>query len=587
MTGHGRYDRITYMPKQWNLKQSAPQEFFKTFPELSPVIAQILYNRGIVDPKQVSAFLNPKYENQNDPFLFLDMTKACERIWQAIFNNEKILIYGDYDADAVTANALMHQTFRYLGVDILSYIPDRFTEGYGLNLEAFEKIKAQGANVVITVDCGTNSVDVADFCRENGIDLIITDHHEITGETPQSFALINPKNPKEQYPDDQITGVGVAYKLASALLSDKSNVAKSKNIQPQDVVVGWDKWLLDLVAIGTVADCHSLLGENRILVGLGLKVLAKTKWLGLRHLMMSAGIEINSGKLDARALGFVIAPRINAAGRLEHADIALKLLISTEPDEAVKLAGALEQINKRRQDITMRAVSEAEEQVVSLSDRKVLLLTSQDWPKGVVGLIAGRLAETYKKPVIILERGEFESTGSARTGGSFNIVEALKSTSHLLVKFGGHKQAAGLTVKTEHIELFYQNLLEYAESINYEALEPSLEVDAEIFENSINLETADLVASLEPFGAGNTKPIFMINNVSVVSSKAVGKEGQHLQLNLCLGQTFFSCIAFSFGYLVERLSNSDIIDIVVEFLIDEWNGNRRLKFRIIDIKLHE
>lgn len=575
------------MPKQWNLKQPAPQEFFESFPELPQVIVQLLYNRGITEPKQVNAFLSPKYENQNDPFLFFDMQKACERIWQAIFKNEKILIYGDYDADAVTANALMHQTFRYLGVDILSYIPDRFTEGYGLNLEAFEKIKAQGASVVITVDCGTNSVDVADFCRENGIDLIITDHHEITGETPQSFALINPKNPEEQYPDDQITGVGVAYKLASALLSNIDNVAKVKNITPQDVVVGWDKWLLDLVAIGTVADCHSLLGENRILVGLGLKVLAKTKWLGLRHLMMSAGIEINSGKLDARALGFVIAPRINAAGRLEHADIALKLLISTEPDEAVKLAGALEQINKRRQDITMRAVSEAEEQVVSLSDRKVLLLTSQDWPKGVVGLIAGRLAETYKKPVIILERGEQESTGSARTGGNFNIVEALKSTSHLLVKFGGHKQAAGLTLKTENVEVFYQNLLEYAESINYEATEPSLDVDAELFENSINLETADIVASLEPFGAGNTKPIFVINDVSVVSSKAVGKESQHLQLNLCLGQTFFSCIAFNFGYLAARLSNSDIIDVVVEFLIDEWNGNRRLKFRIIDIKLHE
>jgi single-stranded-DNA-specific exonuclease len=575
------------MPKQWKLKEAAPKELFETYPELPPLAVQLLYNRGLVGEAEVERFLNPEYENQHDPFIFTDMAKACERIWDAIFNEEKICIYGDYDADAVTANAVMHQTFCYLGVPILSYIPDRFTEGYGLNLDAFAKIKEQGASVVITVDCGTNSVDVAEFCQKEGIDLIITDHHEITGDTPKSYALINPKNPAEVYPDNQITGVGVAYKLAKALLSNKENVITIRQVEESQYVAGWDKWLLDLVSIGTVADCHSLLGENRILVGLGLKVLAKSKWIGLRQLMVVSGIDVQANPPDARSLGFALAPRINAAGRLEHADVALQLLITEDPARAQELAGALEQINKRRQDVTMRAVSEAQEQVAHIMDRKVLLLTSQDWPKGVVGLIAGRLAEQYKKPVIILERGEEESTGSARTGNNFNIVEALKASSELLVKFGGHKQAAGLTVRTEHVEALYASLLKYADDTSFENEEPTLELEAEIASDQLSLVTHDSITGFEPFGVGNPKPVFLLKGGRVVKFRAVGKEMQHLQVTLQFGSVFVDAIAFSMGYAVEKLSENAILDVAAELLADDWGGTRKLKLRIIDYKTNE
>ncbi len=575
------------MPNNWKLKPTVPEEIRQRYPEFHPLVAQLLYNRGLVEEPDVERFMASEYGNQHDSFIFRDMVKACERIWEAIFNEEKICIYGDYDADAVTANAVMQQTFRYLGVPASSYIPDRFTEGYGLNIEAFEKIKADGVSVVITVDCGTNSVDVAEFCKANGIDLIITDHHEITAETPDSFALINPKNPADVYPDNQITGVGVAYKLAKALLDNRENVVTIKQIDDEQYIVGWDKWLLDLVAIGTVADCHSLLGENRILVSLGLKVLTKTKWIGLRQLLVTAGVDVQSTPPDARTLGFTVAPRINAAGRLEHADIALELLLTEEPAKAQELAAALEQINKRRQDITMRAVSEAQEQVAHISDRKVLLLTNQDWPKGVVGLIAGRLAEQHKKPVLILERGEIESTGSARTGNNFNIVEALKSTAHLLVKFGGHKQAAGLTVRTEHIDDLYAALLDYAERTQFENEQPTLELDAELSAQDLNLSIHDAVSVFEPFGVGNPKPVFWLKDMRVASTRAVGKEQQHLQATLALQQTFIDTIAFNMGYLASKLDNNAILDVAAELLADEWGEVRRLKLRIIDVKIHE
>ncbi|MCC7356663.1 MAG: single-stranded-DNA-specific exonuclease RecJ [Candidatus Doudnabacteria bacterium] len=575
------------MPKQWKLKPTVPDEILQRYPELNPLVVQLLFNLGLTEESDVERFMAPEYENQHDPFIFHDMQKACERIWEAVFNEEKICIYGDYDADAVTANAVLQQTFRYLGVSVVSYIPDRFTEGYGLNIEAFEKIKADGTTVVITVDCGTNSVDVAEFCEANGIDLIITDHHEITGETPQSFALINPKNPADIYPDNQITGVGVAYKLAQALLGHRENVVTIKQIEDEKYVAGWDKWLLDLVSIGTVADCHSLLGENRILVSLGLKVMMKSKWLGLRQLLVTADVDLRATPPDARMLGFVVAPRINAAGRLEHADIALELLLSEDPAKAQELAAALEQINKRRQDITMRAVSEAQEQVAQIVDRKVLLLTNQEWPKGVVGLIAGRLAEQYKKPVLILERGEVESTGSARTGNNFNIVEALKSASHLLVKFGGHKQAAGLTVRTEHIEVLYEALLNYAEQTQFENEEPVLEIDTVLKETDVTLATHEQVSVFEPFGIGNPKPVFMIEGTRVVSTRTVGKEQQHLQMTLAIGNVLIDSIAFSMGYLANKLDSNAIIDVAVELLSDEWGGTRKLKLRIIDVKIHD
>ncbi len=576
------------MTKSWQIKPPVPKEITEKFPELRSLVLQLLFNRGITSPERVDSFLNPDYHNLYDPYLFFDMQIAVDRIWQAIENKEKILIYGDYDADAVTANAVLQQTFRYLGVDVLSYVPDRFTEGYGLNIEAFEKIKALGVNVVITVDCGTNSIDETEFCKKNNIDLIITDHHEITGAKPEPFALINPKNPDEQYPDEQITGVGVAYKLAKALLMQTEKVIVQKQIDAEDYNPEWDKWLLDLVAIGTVADCHSLMGENRILVKFGLKVLQKTKWMGLRQLMENAEIDLTKTAPDSQTLGFTIAPRINAAGRLEHADVALALLTTQDFAEAITLANRLEEINRRRRDLTNRIVSEAREQAEMLGDRKVLLLYSDGWAKGLVGIVAGRIADQYHRPTIILEKGETESTGSARIGSAdFNIVECLKFAKEHLVKFGGHKQAAGMTVKTSELDAFYNAILKYADENPSHAGPPVLEIDAELQEQDLTMTAYDEVLALEPYGVGNTRPIFTINEAQVLSFKAVGDTQQHLQIKLMVGDCMLDTIGFSMGYLALRLDPGKEVSVAGELMVDTWNGTKKLKMRLLDVHFPE
>lgn len=579
---------IPHMTKSWQLAAPAPAELREQFPELSPVTLQLLYNRGLIMPAQVEKFLAPEYPDLHSPFLFQQMESAVERVWQAIENHEHIVIYGDYDADAVTANAVLQQTFRYLNVPIDSYIPDRFTEGYGLNVEAFQTLKERGAQLVITVDCGTNSVDVAEYCKENHIDLIITDHHEITGSIPESYALINPKNPADLYPDDQITGVGVAYKLAKAILSYRTRVIKQKQIVDHEYLEEWDKWLLDLVAIGTVADCHSLLGENRILVKFGLKVLAKTKWLGLRQLMENSGLDLAYGKLDARTLGFTIAPRINAAGRLQHADVALNLLLATDFAEAITLSNQLEEINRRRQDMTGRIVSQAKEQAELIADRKVLLVAHEDWPRGLVGIVAGRLADHYSKPVLVLEKGETESTGSVRTSGNFDAVESLKFAAQYLVKFGGHKQAAGLTVRTDQLDAFYQEILKFADTnIASEQLEPMVELEAELQEADLTLATAEEIERLEPFGVNNPKPSLLLAEAEILEYRLVGADQQHVQLKLGKGLKQVDCIGFSMAYIVDKFPVGSVADVVGELMADTWNGTKKLKLRLVDIRLHE
>ncbi len=606
------------MPKIWKLKPQIPQNVAGDLSELPPLMRQLLHNRGIDDKIVAGNFLNPKYENLHSPFLFKDMQKAVDRIWQAIIAQEKICIYGDYDADAVTANAVLQQAFRYLGAKVDSYIPDRFAEGYGVNLDALEKIKNDGATVIITVDCGTNSADAADFCARNNIDFIITDHHEIIGEPPKAFALINPKNPNDGYPYSEITGVGVAFKLACGILSQVDKVLSRLEPSPPAslpssfvrlrrtsadrqgeggrYVAGWEKWLLDLVAIGTVADCHSLIGENRILVKYGLKVLQKTRWTGLGALMFQAGVCKDSpwqprgilafDKLpDTYTLGFVIAPRLNAAGRLEHANVALDLLMETDAIKAQEKAANLELINKRRQDLTKTILSEAKEKVMVISDRKVLALVGEGWPKGVMGLVAGKLAEEYYKPVIVLEQTEQLCTGSARTAGEFNLIEALKFSSEHLLKFGGHKQAAGLSLDRSKFELFYQKILEHADlSIGDKNPDKILELEAELDESQLSVATCQMLQQLEPFGVDNIKPKFLISGMKILSSRTVGASGQHSQYQLQKGNRQISAIAFNSAFLEKSFKLGDTVDVAAELIEDNWNGNSNVKLKIVDLK---
>ncbi len=566
--------------KIWKLKNTIPAELSEIYKDYPTLLAQLLFDRGLREKEEIQKFITANYqEGLNSPFLFGDMEKAVNRIWQAIESNEKITIYGDYDADAVTANAVLRQTFSYLGANADSYIPDRFAEGYGVNLEALFKIKANGTSLIITVDCGTNSVDAAEWAKENGVDFIITDHHEIIGETPKAFALINPKNPNDKYPDDQIVGVGVAFKIAQAILtSEKCKVQSKKYIE------GYEKWLLDLVAIGTVADCHKLLGENRVFVKYGLKVLQKTKWVGLKALIESSKLDFSKQPPDTYSLGFVIAPRLNAAGRLEHANVALNLLLEADPEKAKEMAQNLEEINLRRQEITARIMSEAREQAETIKHRKVLVMMSQGWHKGVVGLVAGKIAEEFYKPTIVLEKGEVEATGSARSVGEFNVVEALKYSSSHLIRFGGHKQAAGLTLNIENFEIFYQTLLDFAENNANGDQGPVLYLDSELSAEDLQLTTYNLITALEPFGVGNPKPKFLVKNVKIISKKTVGQKAQHLQLQILAGEKQISCIAFNFGDRSNSLNIHDEIDLACELLLDSWNGRENLKLRIIDIR---
>lgn len=559
------------MAKTWKVKPRVHED----------LIQHLLATRGIVGEKNIADFLHADYGRLNDPCIFRDMEKAVARIWQAIENKETILIYSDYDADAITANAVLYRTFQALGVQAEAYIPDRFSEGYGLNVEAFKKIKEIGVKLVITVDCGTNSTEEAEFCRQNGIDLIITDHHEITGELPDSYALINPKNPVEEYPYDQLVGVGVAFKLATAILSkrDKHNLPE-----------GYEKWLLDLVAIGTVADCHSLIGENRIMVKYGLKVLEKTKWPGLRAMLDLAGYRPKANfaapkKLDTYALGFVIAPRINAAGRIEHASIAFDCLVADDPAEARRLAGELEKINSRRQLLTENVMSEAREQLAQLNHHKILLASGKDWPKGIVGLVAGKLAEEFGKPVFVMAIENEFATGSARSIPGLNVVEALKSSQDLMVKYGGHAAAAGYTLRAEDIDKFYKALLDYADkNIQEENLERFVEIDAEASANDITIQTLELLESFEPFGVDNFKPKFLLSNIQIRDLNPVGKDAKHLQMTLQSENKFYKSIAFNFGKAVEQYSPGEKIDLIFEFLADNWNGNKNIKLRLIDFR---
>jgi single-stranded-DNA-specific exonuclease len=585
------------MPANWKLKPEIPDNIsggLRNFPKL---LSQLLFNRGLTEEAEINKFLDCKYEDLNDPFLFKDMEKAVGRVWEAVEKGEPICIYGDYDADAVTANAVLRQTFNFLGAEVTSYIPDRFTEGYGVNIEALEKIKDGGAKVIITVDCGTNSTDAADFCRGNNIDLIITDHHELIGDMPKAYALVNPKNPNDHYPYSEITGVGVAFKLACGILhaadlhadplrgSTRGSVRSNVKGQMLKVNPDWSKWLLDLVAIGTVADCHSLLGENRILVKYGLKVLQKTKWLGLKAIIQSSGLDFKQRPPDTYTLGFIIAPRLNAAGRLEHANIALDVLLETDIHRAAEKAKSLEEINRRRQEMTERVLSEARERAILLKERKILAIMAEGWPKGVVGLVAGRLAEEFNKPAIILEKSEELSTGSARTAGEFNILEAIKFASVHLVKFGGHKQAAGLSLKPENFAGFYQQLLIYADAnMPQEQAVRVLELEAELDESQLSIVNCQLLQQLEPFGVDNPKPKFLVRNATIASARVVGQTGKHLQLRLKIGNKEIAAIYFNGSEFAKHLKIGDTVDVACELIEDGWNGRREVKLRIVDIR---
>ncbi|HEX6385689.1 MAG TPA: single-stranded-DNA-specific exonuclease RecJ [Anaerolineae bacterium] len=566
---------------KWQVAPTVPFSIQQKLGHIHPVLLQVLYNRGISKPADIQAFLEGRYLESTDPFLLPDIDKAVARIQQAIKNDEMIIVYGDFDADGVTATVLLTEALRGLGLSrqqVQPYIPNRVDEGYGLNSESLTTLRARGAGLVISVDCGIRSLAEVTHAREIGLDVIVTDHHNLGGMLPPAVAVVNPKRSDSQYPEDRLAGVGIAFKLAQAL----------RLAMPERAAFS-DTDFLDLVAIGTVADLAPLLGENRKLVQDGLKVLNQTRRPGLSALARVARLPGNS--LTAESIAFGIGPRINAAGRLAHAYAAAKLLAVNNSIEANKLALELNELNRKRQRLTNELGTKAEAMVDPSAP--ILIAADSDFFSGVVGLVASRLAEKNYRPSIVIEQGEEESRGSCRSITEFHITEALDEAADLLVRHGGHAQAAGFTVRNENLPRFIDRITEIAHlKLGNLDLQPTITVDAEIELESIDWALYENLAQIEPTGYANPMPVFMSRGIEVASHRVVGQNGSHLQLILSNGQSagsgpnsghsVFPAIAFRQGAWANCLPQ--YIDIVYTVGVNEWNGRRNLQLLIQDIR---
>ncbi len=577
--------------KRWKLAQVFPKNFAKKLPNFHPVIIQLFYNRNLNLPagrqeikNAITKFLEPDYkEGLYDPYLIRDMGRAVDRIFCAIQKKEKIVIYGDYDADGITSSALLYKTLKFLGAKRLNtYIPHRQREGYGLNEKIVQKFGKEKIDLIITVDCGISNIKQVLLARKLGIDVIVSDHHQIPKKLPAAYAILNVRQKKDKYPFKELAGVGIAFKLAQALLQkDKKKPALLKE--------AFEKWLLDLVAIGTVADLCPILGENRVLVKYGLIILNQSQNIGLKKLFELARLKPKISPLNTHSIGFQIAPRLNAAGRLLHANTAFKLVLTESEREAEKLARELETTNQERQKLTRGVLQEAEAQIGKTEGKKVLLASHPSWSSGIAGLVAGRICDQYGKPCLIIKRGKKESVGSARSIESFDISKALGLCEKMLLRYGGHKTAAGFTLETSKISLFYQKLEKIArEKIKPEELRPSLDIDANLDLNEINWKIFGQIERFQPFGEGNPVPRFLASKAPLLQVRGVGVENKHLKLKLRdKNGKILDAIGFNLGDWIYKLIPGDKMDVVYELLSDEWNGNRKLQLKVVDLRISE
>jgi len=567
---------VSIRKNRWEIAPALDPVSQNRLERFHPILSQILFNRGLTKPAQIQAFLEGHYLENSDPFLLTDMDLAVQRINKAVQDDEMIVVYGDFDADGVTATVLLTEALRGLGLErshVRPYIPDRVDEGYGLNMGAMERIKEFGASLIITVDCGIRSIAEVAYANELGLDVIITDHHNLGAKLPPALAIINPKRDDSAYPDRMLAGVGIAYKLVQALYSS----------QPELANIDLDSFL-DLVAVGTVADLAPLKDENRVLVTSGLQILNQLKRPGLNALAAVSGLK--SGAITAESIGFIIGPRINAAGRLDHAYSAARLLAVNNEYTARQLADELNDLNRKRQQLTAE-LGELAEGMVDSQDQ-IIIAYDERFQSGLVGLVASRLAEKNYRPAIIIEKGPDVSRGSCRSIPEFHITEALDQTADLLVRYGGHAQAAGFTVRNENLDLFTSRMRELAaQALSDQDLDPVIEIDAEIDIADVDWALYENLAMLEPTGQGNPAPVFLSRNVEIIYKRAVGQDGSHLQLRLADASSGYKekslpAIAFRQGDWVDNLP--DFIDIVYSISVNEWNGQRNLQLVIKDIR---
>lgn len=567
---------MAFKSQRWHINPPLPQSQVAQFQYFHPVLAQILYNRGYTDATTARAFLEGGTP-LGEPTKMLGMGAALARIRRAIDKRESIVVYGDFDADGVTSTALLMIVLRALGANAHPYIPHRVDEGYGLNEAALCKLAQKGVKLVITVDCGIRSLYEVEVGKQAGLDIIITDHHSVGPEVPQAYAVINPKQPNCRYPEKMLAGVGVTFKLADALL--RANAQQGKRqvaLQAED--------LLDLVAIGTIADLVPMSHpENRALVLRGLEQLRRAHRPGIRALLEVAGL--SPDLVNATSIGFVIGPRLNAAGRLDSAMTAYELLATDDLQVAADCAQKLQALNVERQRLTREAQDYALAGLDLTTRDNIPLIFAIDagFKQGIVGLVAGRLTEEFYRPAIVMHRGKDESHGSCRSIVEFNITEALDQCADLLLRHGGHVQAAGFAIANDNLPSFHERIMDIATAeLRNKDLRPRLDIDADLPFSQLNTALYEALVTLQPCGHDHPAPILCSRGLRVTECRTVGKDNAHLKLKLADGVDEMEAIGFRMGELNEELPSR--VDVAYELDLNEWNGSQRLQLKLEDIR---
>ncbi len=584
-------NKIMQLHKIWKLKKEAPLSFFEKFSKYPKAIAQLFYNRKIKDLKQAEDFLNPDYAHIKDPFLLKDINKAVARIKEAVKNKEKVVIYHDYDADGICGSLVLSSFFNEISFNFSTYTPDRQTEGYGLNEEFISKAVKDRVNLIITVDCGINSHKEIKLAKEKGIDVIVVDHHLPDENEPEALAVINPKQKKCLYEFKDLCATGVAYKLVLALIDEFKDEYKIKD--------GFEKWLLDLVAIATVADMMPLFGENRILVKYGLIVLKKTRRIGLRGLIRSSGLKLSN--IDSEAIAYQIAPRINATSRMTHASISYDLLSVKDKEIAQKLLYEVEKTNQERRrvvDLALKTATKKTEKEIEDSGNLpgIILVGDKSWTPGIVGLVAGRLTEKYQRPSFVY--GEVGSLlkGSCRGVDGFNVVEVMhkcyQEDKDIFLHYGGHSKAGGFSVFKEKKEKFAGVLKEISSEYNFDEIKKEIEIDYLLSPEEITKEFLDLLYLFEPFGEGNREPLFLMKGLFVLSVRFLGSQKRHVKINVKVSDSknklyFFELIGFNLSENFKDIKPNDKIDAVFSISKNNWNGDDGFQFNIKDLRFYE
>ena len=552
---------------RWNLLPSIPDENIGGT-GIPLLIRQLLYNRGITELSDIESFLAADERLRGDPNILPGMYEAVARLYRALLSREKIAVYGDFDVDGITATALLVQGLSMLDCEAIPYIPNRIKDGYGLKTAALETIQKQGVSLVISVDCGITAVSEVKKANKLGLDIIITDHHVPPDEIPAAAAVIDPKLPGSRYPTPELAGVGVAMKLLEALFSGLGKTDKLEKV-------------MDLVALGTVADMVPLLGENRYLVKKGLGILNNFPRPGIQEIVNKTGI--NASNINSTSISWTIAPRLNAAGRVEDATNSYRLLMTDSVEEAGQLADWLEQKNLERQKMTTRALDRAREQVETQVDQPLLIASDTSYPAGIMGLVAGRLSEEYYRPVLVIRTGDRYCGGRSRSIPEFNMIEALTRCSHLLTHFGGHSRAAGLSLYTRNLPRLKQALLEIAaEELEGVDLRPKIDIDAETTLSELGGDTYQTIQEMAPFGQGNPVPTFLTKGVEVISSSTMGSDNSHLRMKVKQEAMVFDTVGFGLGNYINDISAS--IDIVFNLEMDYWNGQSKLRLNVLDFE---